>query len=120
MRYQVFAIFDAAAEAYLPPFMLPTEGMAKRQFEIAINDDKTQFWHSPQDYTLFELGIFDDASGTYELHSPKKSHGNGVEYIRHDSNDSHGDLFNGTEHSKPPQPNGAPVQSGSTSEDSSQ
>lgn len=80
MIHNVFSIYDAAAQAYLPPFILPQVGMAKRIFREAINSDSHQFAKSPADYTLFHLGDFDDSSGKHVLRA-HESLGNGVEYV---------------------------------------
>lgn len=66
MIHKMFSIFDSAAEAYLPPFALPTEGMAVRTFTDCVNSEKHQFGVNPGDYTLFELGTFDDGKGVFD------------------------------------------------------
>lgn len=80
MIYDVFAIYDDKAEAYLPPFILPNEKMAKRVFADCVNSDTHQFGANPADYTLFYLGQFDDNNGEYLLQRSKHSLGNGVEF----------------------------------------
>ncbi len=81
MKHKVFSIFDSAAEAYLPPFVLPTAGMAVRVFTDCCNSEKHQFGVNPADYTLFELGVFDDASALFDC-SPGMKVVNGLEVIR--------------------------------------
>lgn len=66
MIHQCYAIFDAAAGAYLPPFHLPRDGMAIRAFADCVNSPNHQFNQHPKDYTLFHLGQFDDSTGVYE------------------------------------------------------
>jgi len=60
---KIFAIHDIKANAFLQPFFMLTNGMAIRSFETAVNDKNTQFHVYPTDYTLFELGAYDDATG---------------------------------------------------------
>lgn len=79
MKHIVFSIYDCKAGAYLPPFSLPAEGMAKRTFTDCINDPTHAFGKHPHDYTLFRLGTFCDASG--KLEGYKESMGNGVEFL---------------------------------------
>lgn len=80
MIHFVFAVHDAKAKAYLPPFILPTKEMAKRTFSDCVNDFKHAFGRHPYDYTLFHLGMFDDSRATYALEKAPMTMGNGVEY----------------------------------------
>ncbi len=81
MKHKVFSIFDSAAEAYLPPFCLPTVGMAVRIFTDCCNNEKHAFCGNPADYTLFELGFFDDGSALFDS-SPGVKVVNGLEVMR--------------------------------------
>jgi len=84
MLHKIFTIHDSKAGAYLPPFILPREEMARRTFGDCINSPDHQFGNHPDDYTLFCLGVFDDEIAQYQLDTPK-SLGNGLEYVRTDS-----------------------------------
>lgn len=63
MKLGVFSVYDAAVKAYLPPFFARAPGEAQRMFRDAIRDPKSQFAPHVEDYTLFQLGEFDDMSG---------------------------------------------------------
>lgn len=78
---KLFTVYDSAAEFYLPPFFVPTTGIAIRAFEDCINSDDHQFGKHPDHYTLFYLGEFSDQDATFDLHSPR-SCGNGVEFVK--------------------------------------
>lgn len=93
MIYSVFSIYDSKAEAYLPPFILIKQAQAKRAFADCVNSDSHQFGQNPADYTLFELGNFNDEDGQYLLHRANISLGNGLEYLEPDN--AHGDSNNG-------------------------
>lgn len=80
MKLKIFSIFDVKAEAYLPPFFLPTVGMATRAFKDCVNQQGHQFCENPGDYTLFELGEFDDVKGEIQTRAAHKSLGNGLTY----------------------------------------
>ncbi len=80
MKHHLFTIYDEKAEVFLPPFFVPTVGIAVRAFSDTINSDTHQFGKHPSDYTLFQLGSFDDASALLD-HQSKKSLGNGVEFV---------------------------------------
>ncbi len=67
MKHKMFTVFDSAAGAYLPPFVLPAEAMAVRVFSDCVNSSDHQFGKHPSDYTLFELGVWDDSAGVVSL-----------------------------------------------------
>ncbi len=74
MKMIVCSIRDRAAEAYGRPFFLPAVGVAIRSFQDEVNrraEDNQVFQH-PDDFDLFELGSFDDATGKFELHEAPK------------------------------------------------
>ncbi len=63
MILKIFSVFDGKALAYIPPFFLPLTAVAVRTFADLVNDPKHQFSKHAEDYTLFELGEFDDNTG---------------------------------------------------------
>lgn len=78
MEQKVFSVYDEKAEAFLPPFFLPTIGIAARAMTDCVNDPGHQFAKHPSDYTLFLLAEFDDSTGYF--HEMKKPLGSLVEY----------------------------------------
>lgn len=80
MIHKMFTIHDLKARAYLPPFFLPEEGMAKRTFADCVNSDSHQFSMHPEDYTLFMLGTWDDSTSQAQLNNAAISLGNGIEF----------------------------------------
>lgn len=79
---KVFAVYDSKVQAYMNPFCMETSGQAIRGWIDAVNDEKTAFNRHPDDFTLFELGIYDEQSGTFEnLHTPI-SHGTALKYLQ--------------------------------------
>jgi len=86
MKHLLFTVHDVKAEIFLPPFFVPTIGIATRAFKDCVNSAEHVFGKHPADYTLFSLGSFDDQDATIDWES-KKSLGNGVEFI--DSNHVH-------------------------------
>lgn len=53
MHLKAFSVYDIKAAAYLPPFFLPTVGMATRTFSDCANSHDHQFGRNPADYILF-------------------------------------------------------------------
>lgn len=76
----IFTVHDVKAETFMPPFFVPSKGLAIRAFEDCINSDDHHFGKHPADYTLFSLGSFDTDTGTFDF-TEKKSIGNGVEFV---------------------------------------
>lgn len=63
MFLAMFTVYDKAAGAFLPPFFERTDGAATRAFQQACNSEKHNFFQSPDDYALYGVGSFDDATG---------------------------------------------------------
>lgn len=72
---RIYSIYDAKAECFMQPFYTLTAGQAERSFTEACNDPSTVFCKYPDDFTLFELGSFDDATGKFTLKETPKSIG---------------------------------------------
>jgi hypothetical protein len=72
MRYKILAIRDRALDAYGQPFFAPSHGAAIRSFSDEINraSDQNQLFKHPEDFDLFSLGEFDDATGEFEATRP--------------------------------------------------
>ncbi len=84
MKHRVFAIFDSKARAYLPPFFMPEAGQATRVFSDMVNSEEHAFGKHPEDYTLFEIGTFDDRSGYVSMLKEHITHGVGVAFLAPD------------------------------------
>lgn len=63
MLLKIFSVFDSKAEAYLPPFYVASKGAALRSFSDAASDPTHNFCKHSGDFTLFEIGTFDDGDG---------------------------------------------------------
>lgn len=64
MIHNIYAVYDSKAQSYTTPFFDHAEGRALRTFADCCNDDGHQFGKHPEDYTLFNLGQYDDSTGT--------------------------------------------------------
>ena len=64
MIHKIYSVYDSKAESYTPPFFQHQEAMALRTFGDCCNDEGHTFGKHPEDYTLFNLGIWDDSNGT--------------------------------------------------------
>lgn len=73
MQLFVFAVLDKAVGAYASPFIMRSHGEGVRSFsEACNNDDKSPFVRHPDDYVLYFLGHYDDASGLFSQSEPER------------------------------------------------
>ncbi|QXP08059.1 MAG: nonstructural protein [Arizlama microvirus] len=80
MKLKVFAVYDSKAEQYKPPFVLSTKGLALRSWAQLLEDENTDPSKFPADFTLFELGEYDDSNGKMLPHPTPLSLGTGLEH----------------------------------------
>jgi hypothetical protein len=69
MKMVCVSIKDTAADAFGRPAFVASEGVAVRQFQDEVNrsNDDNQLYKHPDDFHLYYLGLFDDATGFFEL-----------------------------------------------------
>jgi len=82
MEHKIFSIYDQKAYAYLPPFTLPRTEMAERTFQDCVNSPDHAFGRNPADYTLMELGTYDDNKGLITPYELVRTIGTGIEYVK--------------------------------------
>lgn len=75
---KIFTVYDSKAEAYLQPFYALATGAAIRMFETAASDPEHKFNQHAADFTLFELGQFDEQTGKIEILSAHLNLGNAL------------------------------------------
>ena len=65
----IVSVKDSAAEAFGRPMYLQSIGVAIRSFTDEVNreDKDNQLFNHPDDFDLYELGVFDDATGMYQI-----------------------------------------------------
>lgn len=63
MELKSFAIYDVKAALYLQPMFFRRRQEAERSFALAANNPESDFFKYAEDYSLFELGTYDEASG---------------------------------------------------------
>lgn len=80
MKLRIFTVYDQVAKAHLPPFFLPQEGQAIRTFTDMVNNPEHQFGQHPEDYTLTELGVFDDETAEISLLAVPNVLGTGIKF----------------------------------------
>lgn len=60
---KIFSIFDSKSEAFHVPFYKKAKGEALRDFQDLANDPETSVCKYASDFTLFELGEFNEQTG---------------------------------------------------------
>lgn len=81
MKMKAFAIYDSKADAYMAPFFFAATGLAIRAFIRLVNDEQSEVCRFPADYTLFEIGTFEQADGVLmPMDNGNVNLGTGVQY----------------------------------------
>lgn len=88
MKIKIFSIYDSKAEAYLQPFFMMSKGQAMRAFDTAVNTAGDNFCKYAADYTLFELGEFDDTHAIFTTLNAPVSICNGIELKKGDNSNA--------------------------------
>lgn len=65
MLYKAYAIHDAKAEVFNPPFYKHTHGEAERDFTSLARDGKSTVNQYPEDFDLYYVGGYDDNRGIF-------------------------------------------------------
>jgi len=87
MLSKVYAVYDSKTFTYGSPFLMKHIGDAVRAFTQIANDVTSQIGLYPEDYTLFELGTFDDQTAFFSI-LPNPIHvGKAIEFVRRKSGD---------------------------------
>jgi hypothetical protein len=74
MKLNLCSVKDRAAEAFGRPMFVPSTGVAIRSFSDEINRaaDDNQLYSHPDDFDLYEFGVFDDNTGKFDLYEQPK------------------------------------------------
>ena len=88
MQQRIYTVYDCKAEAYLKPFFTSTKGLALRSFIDESNKPGTSLNTYPADYTLFEIGTYDEQTGQIVMHKAHENLGTALEHIRPNQNNS--------------------------------
>lgn len=75
MSLKVFTIYDEKAAAYNQPFYQKTTGMALRAIEDELKNDNSQLSRHSSDFTLYEIGLWDEDKGVVNMYDTKKNLG---------------------------------------------
>lgn len=69
MKVLVYSVFDSKASCYGQPFFCLSREVAQRAFIDTIADPNSMLGKHPEDFSLFELGSFNDENGAFDMHA---------------------------------------------------
>ena len=75
---KLFTVYDSKGEIYRPPFAMVSTGAAIRGFITILNDPASEHSKYPADFTLFEVGSFDETNCKLVIHEALINLGNGL------------------------------------------
>ena len=79
----IYVVFDSKAEAYNTPFFMGAKGEAIRGFETEANNLQSMIGQHPSDFTLFELGTYDEKTAKFQMHKTPISLGVAIEFKKY-------------------------------------
>lgn len=82
---KIYTVYDSKAECYLQPFYCKSKGDALRSFAEIANDKQAQIGKYPEDFTLFELGSWDESTCLFSIHKGSIALGCAIEFVKGDS-----------------------------------
>lgn len=62
----VCAVFDKKVGLFDPPFVVRHTNEALREWFIVRTDKQTKFGKNPEDFDLYQIGSFNEGTGTYK------------------------------------------------------
>lgn len=73
MTLYIMAVRDAKSELFGRPTVYNTVGAALRQFEDEVNreDRENMLFTHPEDFSFWQLGLYDDVTGGITPETPK-------------------------------------------------
>lgn len=80
---RLFSLYDAGVGAYLRPFWADHKANALRSVTQLVNDKSdpnNMVANHPDQFVLFELGVFDPSTGEFNCCTPALSLGNCLEF----------------------------------------
>lgn len=82
MIMTVFAIYDSGVSTWMVPIFARNKGEIMRSFIEAVNNPESKFFKHPADYTLFEIGTWDDDKCVFDLLKTPVRLGVAIEYLQ--------------------------------------
>lgn len=81
MKLVACAVYDEKARAFMVPFFTSNIEVAKRSFGAAARTPNQLISQNPEDFTLYQLGTFDDITGQVEQFAQKVFLGKATNFL---------------------------------------
>ena len=65
---KIYAVFDDKARVYGTPQFMLTDGIAIRTLADVVKEPSSMIAKHPEDFSMYELGSYDEASGKITAH----------------------------------------------------
>ena len=72
MELYMYAVRDAKTEVFGQPIFQMSQSQAERSFETALLNPNDPMHQYPEDYALFEVGVYDDNNGGLQGLQPRQ------------------------------------------------
>jgi len=86
MKQMIYSVMDSKVKVFTQPFNRRNANEALRDWQNTVNDPQSPFGRHPGDYTLFEIGVFDDETGQIQMHESFTNLGNGLQFKQTEGN----------------------------------
>lgn len=82
MKIKAYSVFDSKVKNYSRPLYHRNAAEALRAFEDECNNPQSQLNKFASDFTLFEVGEYDDETGILTAEQAHVSLGNALQFIK--------------------------------------
>lgn len=76
----IYSVYDQKSEIWSNPMFMRANGEAVRAFMDAVRNPDTMISKYPEDYTLFQIGTFDEVTGVLMPVDNPVNLGNGIAF----------------------------------------
>jgi len=81
-KTMVYSVYDSKVKYFHFPMFMRNRGEALRSWEQVANDEKSSICLHPADFSLMELGEFDDQTAKISFHDVPESLGLALQFKR--------------------------------------
>lgn len=81
MKLLAFSVYDEKVQAFMAPFFAPSMGHAARSFEDTVNGGQSLVSKHPADFSLYQVGSFEDVSAELVSTVPAVLVGRGPDFL---------------------------------------
>jgi hypothetical protein len=82
MQLKVYSVYDNKTKTWANPMVVREAGYILREFADIANDKTHPWGKHPEDYCLFEIGLWDDSKGVFTQHNNSTNLGLAAAYVK--------------------------------------